>query len=183
MVRRRRVPIRWKKVSGDVTLTADISFIGKGVNEHRKAVLMVRQSLDADSAYADLALHGSGLTSLQYRDEKGAATHEIQANTSDPKRLRIEKRGAVFHDVAGRCRRWNSSGGRVNTDCDAGTALCRDRRLQPRQRRRGECGVLQCGVETAAPTAAAQSTLYSTLEIIHRRFHGPARGLCGSGTA
>ncbi|HEX9345263.1 MAG TPA: hypothetical protein VF900_05025, partial [Candidatus Acidoferrum sp.] len=32
----------WKKVSGDVTLTADISFVGKGVNEHRKAVLIVR---------------------------------------------------------------------------------------------------------------------------------------------
>jgi len=39
----------WKKVSGDVTLTADVSFFGKGVNEHRKAVLMIRQSLDADS--------------------------------------------------------------------------------------------------------------------------------------
>src|SRR6266478_5596755 len=86
----------WKKVSGDVTLTADISFIGKGVNEHRKAVLMVRQGLDADSAYADVALHGSGLTSLQYREEKGAATHEIPANVSAPKRLRIAKRGAYF---------------------------------------------------------------------------------------
>src|SRR5438034_8242660 len=48
--------------------------------EHRKAVLMVRQTLDADSAYADVALHANGLTSLQYREEKGAATHEIQAN-------------------------------------------------------------------------------------------------------
>ncbi len=86
----------WKKMSGDVTLTADISFLGKGVNEHRKAVLMVRQSLDADSAYADVALHGSGLTSLQYREQKGAGTHEIQANVSAPKRLRIEKRGAYF---------------------------------------------------------------------------------------
>src|SRR5713226_2818429 len=86
----------WKKVSGDVTLTADISFLGKGVNEHRKAVLMIRQSLDADSPYADVALHGSGLTSLQYREEKGAATHEIQANISAPKRVRIEKRGAYF---------------------------------------------------------------------------------------
>src|SRR5207244_2795297 len=57
----------WTKVSGDATLTADISFLGKGVNEHRKAVLMIRQSLDADSPYADAALHGSGLTSLQYR--------------------------------------------------------------------------------------------------------------------
>src|ERR1700692_601944 len=86
----------WKKVSGDVTLTADISFLGKGVNEHRKAVLMMRQSLDADSPYADASLHGSGLTSLQYREEKGAATHEIQANISAPARLRIVKRGAYF---------------------------------------------------------------------------------------
>jgi WD40 repeat protein len=83
----------WKKVSGDVALTADISLPGSGGNEHRKAVLMVRQSLDADSAYADVALHGNGLTSLQYRDEKGVATHEIQANISGPKKLRLEKRG------------------------------------------------------------------------------------------
>src|SRR5438093_5240846 len=34
----------WKKVSGDVALTADISFPHPGGNEHRKAVLMVRQS-------------------------------------------------------------------------------------------------------------------------------------------
>ena len=86
----------WKKASGDVTLTADIEFLGKGAQEHRKAVLMVRQSLDADSAYADIALHGNGLTSLQYRDEKGAATHEIQANVSASKRLRLVKRGAYF---------------------------------------------------------------------------------------
>jgi len=86
----------WKQASGDVTLTADISFLGKGAQEHRKAVLMVRQSLDADSAYADVALHGNGLTSLQYREEKGAATHEIQANVSAPKRLRLVKRGAYL---------------------------------------------------------------------------------------
>jgi hypothetical protein len=83
----------WKKVSGDVALTGDVSFAGSGGNAHRKAVLMVRQSLDADSAYADAALHGDGLTSLQYREEKGAGTHEIQSNISAPKRLRLEKRG------------------------------------------------------------------------------------------
>src|ERR1700675_4038150 len=93
----------WKKVDGDVSLAADISFLGKGGNEHRKAVLMVRQSLEADSAYADVALHGNGLTALQYRDEKGAATHEIQTheiqthetqpNIAGTERLRIEKRG------------------------------------------------------------------------------------------
>src|SRR6266436_231966 len=37
----------WKKMSGDtITVTANISFLGSGGNAHRKAVLMVRQSLD-----------------------------------------------------------------------------------------------------------------------------------------
>src|SRR3984957_19321641 len=83
----------WKKVSGDVTLTADISFLTKTGNEHKKAVLILRQSLDADSIYVDVALHASGLTSLQFRDEKGAITREIQSNISAPKQLRIAKRG------------------------------------------------------------------------------------------
>jgi TolB protein len=83
----------WKKVSGDVTLTADVSFLTTTGNEHKKAVLMLRQSLDADSVYADVALHASGLTSLQFRDQKGALTREVQSNLSAPKRLRIAKRG------------------------------------------------------------------------------------------
>src|SRR5439155_27035177 len=49
----------WKKMSGDVTLTADISFLNKTGNEHKKAALMFRQSLDTDSVYADVALHAS----------------------------------------------------------------------------------------------------------------------------
>ena len=44
----------WKKISGDVTLTADISFLTKTGNEHKKAALMLRQSLDADSVYDPL---------------------------------------------------------------------------------------------------------------------------------
>ena len=91
----------WKKVTGDVSLAADISFLGKSGNEHRKAVLIIRQSLDPDSAYAGVALHGNGLTSLQYREEKGGATHEIQANVSAPKRLRIEKRGDFVYVALG----------------------------------------------------------------------------------
>ena len=83
----------WKKVTGDCSLTADISFVGKGTDPHRKACLMIRQDLVADSAYVDAAIHGDGLTSLQFRDAKGAATHEVQANVSAPVRLRIEKRG------------------------------------------------------------------------------------------
>jgi TolB protein len=83
----------WKKASGDLTLTSDIAFIGAGKEAHRKACLVIRQSLDADAAYVDVALHGDGLTSLQFRSSRGAATHEVQANVSAPRRLRIEKRG------------------------------------------------------------------------------------------
>ena len=83
----------WKKLSGDFSLAADVSFVGAGKDPHRKACLMVRQSLDTDAAYVDVALHGDGLTSLQFRDAKGAATHEVQSNLSAPGRLRIEKRG------------------------------------------------------------------------------------------
>jgi TolB protein len=83
----------WKKVSGDVTLTANLSFLNAGGNEHKKAVLIFRQNLDADSVYADVALHASGLTSLQFRDEKGSLTREIQSSISAPRRLRLAKRG------------------------------------------------------------------------------------------
>jgi len=83
----------WKKMSGDVTLTADIGFLTKTGNEHKKAVLMLRQTLDTDSVYADVALHASGLTSLQFRDENGVVTREVQSKITGPKRLRIAKRG------------------------------------------------------------------------------------------
>ncbi len=83
----------WIKMSGDLKLTADISFVGTNGNAHRKACLVIRQSLDPASVYADVALHGNGLTALQYRDATADATHEIQSQFSAPTRLEIEKRG------------------------------------------------------------------------------------------
>ena len=87
----------WKKVSGDVALSADILFVGDKGNPHRKAVLMIRQSLDGNSPSVDIARHGEGLTSLQFRDSAGADTHEVQSNISAPQRVRIEKRGDYFY--------------------------------------------------------------------------------------
>jgi TolB protein len=83
----------WKRVSGDVNLSADIRFLDTNGVAHRKACLLIRQSLDANSAYADAAQHGNGLTSLQFRENKGATTGEIQAAVSAPSRLGLEKRG------------------------------------------------------------------------------------------
>ena len=87
----------WTKAHGDVALTADISFVGTGGDNHRKAVLLIRQTLDRGSPYVDVARHGDGLTSLQYRDTPDADTHEVESNLSAPQRVRIEKRGDYFY--------------------------------------------------------------------------------------
>jgi TolB protein len=86
----------WKQASGDVSLAADISFLGTGGNAHRKACLFIRQSLEPNSVYADAVVHGVGLTSLQYRQQRGDVTHEIQSNISSPTRIKIEKQGDYF---------------------------------------------------------------------------------------
>ena len=85
----------WKKMSGDLSLTADIDFPIKAGdhNPHRKAILIFRQSLDADAVYADAALHGAGLTALQSRAAKGAETTGLELNITAPRRLRLTKRG------------------------------------------------------------------------------------------
>ena len=88
----------WKKVSGDLALTADMTFPDSSgtPNPHRKMLLMFRQNLDADSVYVDAAQHGSGLTAIQYRTAPGASTQDIELNIEPPHRLRIEKRGDTF---------------------------------------------------------------------------------------
>jgi TolB protein len=86
----------WKKVSGDVSLTADIQWVGTSAAEHRKAVLIVRQSLDPGSPYSDAVSHGNGLTSLQFRGATGEQTYQIVAAEDGPSRLRIVKKGSRF---------------------------------------------------------------------------------------
>jgi len=56
---------------------------------------MVRQSLDADSAYADVALQWQRLDVPAFREEKGAQRMKFRRRICS-KLLRIEKRGAYF---------------------------------------------------------------------------------------
>jgi WD40 repeat protein len=86
----------WKQVSGDISLAADIAWVGEGVDSHRKACLIIRQDLDTASVYVDVAVHGDGLTSMQFRDIQGGMTMEIQSDVSAPRRVLIEKRGDYF---------------------------------------------------------------------------------------
>ncbi len=92
----------WKQVDGDTALAADIAFVGQSAEHHRKAIVLIRQTLDADSAYADVAVHGDGLTSLQFREAAGEVTHEVQTTVVAPRRMRLEKSGDyVYLSLAG----------------------------------------------------------------------------------
>jgi hypothetical protein len=87
----------WVRLSGDVTLSADVRFPADGdAIPLKKAVLIVRQSLDPDSAYADVAIHGDGHITLQYRESKGGRTADITAPERGSERLRIERKGDQF---------------------------------------------------------------------------------------
>src|SRR5215471_12680675 len=92
----------WKKVSGDVTLSADVQWVGTSEAGHRKAMLMARQSLDAGSAYADAVSHGDGLTSLQFRGAANEQTYQIFTRIDGPSRLRIVREGSRFTMYAGK---------------------------------------------------------------------------------
>ena len=82
-----------KEMSGDLRFSACIRWPKAGGNPHRKACLIIRQSLDGDSPYVDVAQHGVGLAALQWRETKGGNTQEIQSGFSGPTRIGIEKRG------------------------------------------------------------------------------------------
>jgi len=86
----------WRRMSGDVSLFANVQLLGQGKQEHRKAGWVIRQSLDADSPYVSAVVHGDGLTSMQYRQEKGGTTREVRSPVSGPLGLGLERRGDIF---------------------------------------------------------------------------------------
>jgi TolB protein len=155
----------WKKMSGDVSLTADIAFVGAGVNPHRKAVLLFRQNLDANSLYVDMAIHGSGLAALQYREATGAVTQEIQSNISAPKRVRLVKRGDyVYMAVSADGGQPQVAGGWLRIplqgDFYVGLGVCsHDPNVV-------EKAVFSNVTLSAAPPSPAPPMLYSSLETI-----------------
>jgi hypothetical protein len=68
----------WKKMSGDVSLAADISFPDQAGYGDRKALLVIRQDLEDDSKEAITALHGGGMIHLAQRPEKGMRVRDLE---------------------------------------------------------------------------------------------------------
>jgi hypothetical protein len=110
----------WKKMSGDVSLAADVAFPDANGYSDRKAVLVIRQSLDDDAKQVVVALHGLGMIQLAQRPEKGALTKDREFRVGGrgrpqgaspdslvndlAKRVGLEKRGhkfALFVSVEG----------------------------------------------------------------------------------
>jgi hypothetical protein len=153
----------WKQTSGDATLSARISFPVSGGNAHRKACLLVRQTLEPDSAYADAVVHGDGLTSLQYREAARTRTYEIQANISSPKWLRLEKLGDyVSMSLSEDGKSWGPAGGsfrlKLKDPFYLGLGVC------AHDNKALETAVFT-GVETTTGDVASPSPfLFSTLE-------------------
>ena len=103
----------WKKMTGDISLAADIAYPDVNGYGDRKAVLVIRQDLDDDSKEALVAVHGLGMIHLAQRPEKGARVKDLEfrvggrgsrpggANPDSlvnviAKRIGIEKHGDSF---------------------------------------------------------------------------------------
>lgn len=98
----------WKKMDGDVSLAADITFPNPEGYFDRKVVLIVRQNLDDDAKQIMSGVHGGGLIHLAYRPAKGADMAEAAKTpgagpvpADKPVRLGLEKRGDVFTLLVG----------------------------------------------------------------------------------
>lgn len=86
----------WKKLKGDFILQAKVSFIGKGVEAHRKAGWMVRNSTDTSSPMVIATIHGDGLTSLQYRKVLGANVEQVESAINMPDMIQLQRKGNVY---------------------------------------------------------------------------------------
>jgi hypothetical protein len=92
----------WKKMSGDVSLAADVSFPDAEGYGDRKAVLVIRQTLDDDAEEAMIGEHGVGMIHLAWRSGQGAQMKDMTyrfggaLNGIHAKRIGITKQADSF---------------------------------------------------------------------------------------
>jgi hypothetical protein len=100
----------WSRMSGDVSLAGDPTFPNPSGYSDRKAMLVIRQSLDDDSKEAVVAEHGTGMIHLAQRGERNASMTDQEFRFGGTlakvmaKRIGIEKHGdqiALFVSLQG----------------------------------------------------------------------------------
>jgi len=87
----------WREISGDFAATATAKFLTDGI-DHRKAVIMLRQSLDADSPFVHLVIHGNGMPGVQFRNSKGDNTNTVDMPIEGPGTftLKLVRKGGLI---------------------------------------------------------------------------------------
>ena len=73
----------WREISGNFAVTATAKFLTEGIG-HRKAVIMLRKSLDTDSPFIHLAIHGDGMAAVQFRKVKADNTNTVDFPVEGP---------------------------------------------------------------------------------------------------
>jgi len=76
-------------MSGNFAVTATMEFLGQGA-PHRKAGIMIRQTLDTDSPYADVVIHGVGMPAIQWRTSKGDITNGVDFPYDTPGKFKLK---------------------------------------------------------------------------------------------
>jgi TolB protein len=87
----------WREMSGNFAVTATAKFLTDGIG-HRKAVIMLRKSLDTDSPFVHLAIHGDGTPSVQFRNTKADNTNTVDFPIEGPGtwKLKLVRRGTTI---------------------------------------------------------------------------------------
>jgi len=86
----------YKSIQGDFILRARVEFLGDGMDPHRKVGWIVRNNLHSDSPHVNASVHGDGLTSLQFRREKGLDTEEKTSSDKAPDIIQLERKGNTY---------------------------------------------------------------------------------------
>ena len=87
----------WREISGNFAVTATAKFLTDGIG-HRKAVIMLRKSLDSDSPFVHLAIHGDGTPSVQFRKTKADDTNTVDFPIEGPGtwKLKLVRQGTTI---------------------------------------------------------------------------------------
>jgi Tol biopolymer transport system component len=88
--------VAWRRMNGDFILRTHATFVGRGTDPHRKMGWIIRRTLDPRSAYVDAAVHGDGLTSLQFRRANGGETAEVRSSLTGADVIQLERQGGTF---------------------------------------------------------------------------------------
>jgi TolB protein len=87
----------WREMSGNFAVTATAKFLTDGIG-HRKASIMLRKSLDPDSPFIHLAIHGDGLSSVQFRNTKADNVNTVDFPVEGPGswKLKLVRQGSTI---------------------------------------------------------------------------------------